>query len=182
MPKAMPWIGDAAAPSFVFGPFRLSPRQRLLTEADQPVHLGSRAFDILVALLERAGDLVSKEKLMEQVWPNTYVSPANLAVHISALRRVLKDRHGGNRYVINIPGRGYRFVAPVIAEKDAAAAAGAASSFREQALQSPFMGPGATDQPIGRAQELSTRLLAKVGLHGIGAHCPVCGSEVGPTS
>ena len=166
---------------FVFGPFRLSIRQRLLTEADQPVNLGSRAFDILVALLERAGDLVSKEELMEQVWPNTHVSPANLAVHISALRRVLKDRHGGNRYVINIPGRGYRFVAPVMAEKDAAAAAGAASSFREQALQSPFRGPGATDQPIGRAQELSTRLLATVGLHGIGAHCPVCGREVRPS-
>ena len=118
---------------------------------------------------------------MEAVWPDTYVSPANLAVHISALRRALKDRHGGNRYVLNIPGRGYRFVAPVLAEKDAAAAAGAASSFREQALQSPFMRPGATNQTVWRAQEPSTRLLATVGLQGIGTHCPVCGREVGPT-
>ncbi len=50
---------------------------------------------------------------MAQVWPNTFVEPANLTVHVAALRRALKDGHGGNRYLVNIPGRGYCFVAPV---------------------------------------------------------------------
>jgi DNA-binding winged helix-turn-helix (wHTH) protein len=177
MPQAIHWTGVAA---FVFGPFRLFPRQRLLTEADKSIHLGSRAFDILVTLLERAGHLVSKEEFMDRVWPDTCVVPANLAVHISALRRALKDRHGGNRYVINIPGRGYRFVAPVMVEKDAAPAPGAVASFRERALRLQLVEPGATDKTVGRAQELPTRRLAMVGLHGIGTHCPLCGREIDP--
>jgi DNA-binding winged helix-turn-helix (wHTH) protein len=118
----MHWVRDPIGTSFVFGHFRLCPGQRLLTEADKPVRLGSRAFDILVALLERPGELVSKEELMARVWPNTFVAPANLAVHIWALRRALGDGRKGNRYVLNIPGRGYRFVAPVTVEKDATSA------------------------------------------------------------
>jgi DNA-binding winged helix-turn-helix (wHTH) protein len=64
-------------------------------------------------LLGRPGELVTKEELIAKVWPNTFVGPANLAVHISVLRRALGDGHAGNRYVVNIHGRGYRFVAPV---------------------------------------------------------------------
>jgi DNA-binding winged helix-turn-helix (wHTH) protein len=96
-----------------FGPFRLLPTQFLLLEGDEPVSLGSRALEILVALLERAGELVTKEELMGLVWPNVFVEPANLTVHISALRRALRDGREGNRFIINIPGRGYRFVASV---------------------------------------------------------------------
>src|SRR6266850_931975 len=112
------WINGAVEMSILFGPFRLSPRQRLLLEGDKPVHLGGRAFDVLIALLERPGELVSKEELMARVWPNTFVGPANLAMHISALRRALGDGRDGNRYVVNIPGRGYRFVAPVTIVED----------------------------------------------------------------
>jgi predicted ATPase/DNA-binding winged helix-turn-helix (wHTH) protein len=95
-----------------FGPFRLLPAQHLLLKGDQPVAIGSRALDVLIALLEFPGELVSKEKLMARVWPNVFVEPANLTVHISALRRVLGDQANGNRFLINIHGRGYRFVAP----------------------------------------------------------------------
>lgn len=103
-----------AAPTEIsFGPFRLLPAQFLLLEGDKPVPLGSRALQILVALLDRAGELVTKEELMGLVWPNVFVEPANLTVHISALRRVLRDGREGNRFIINIPGRGYRFVASV---------------------------------------------------------------------
>lgn len=106
------------APTFSFGPFRLFPAQRLLLEAEEPLRLGSRALDILIALVERAGELVSKEELMVRVWPKMFVEPANLTVHVAALRRVLGDGRNGNRYLVNIPGRGYRFVAPVsVAEK-----------------------------------------------------------------
>ena len=102
------------APSEVsFGPFRLLPSQFLLLESDTPVSLGSRALEILIVLLERAGELVSKKELMARVWPNVFVEPANLTVHVSALRRTLRDGRDGNRFIINIPGRGYTFVAPV---------------------------------------------------------------------
>jgi DNA-binding winged helix-turn-helix (wHTH) protein len=95
-----------------FGPFCLLPTQRLLREGDRAVRLGSRALDLLIALIARRGELVSKEELMAQVWPNTYVEEANLTVHIAALRRALGDGQKGYRYIINIPGRGYRFIAP----------------------------------------------------------------------
>jgi DNA-binding winged helix-turn-helix (wHTH) protein len=59
------------------------------------------------------GELVGKEELMNLIWPNVFVEPANLTVHISALRRALRDGRDGNRFIINIPGRGYRFVAAI---------------------------------------------------------------------
>jgi DNA-binding winged helix-turn-helix (wHTH) protein len=96
-----------------FGPFRLLAAQFLLLEGDKPVPLGSRALEILIALLERAGELVTKKELMDLIWPNVFVEPANLTVHISALRRALRDGRNGNRFIINIPGRGYRFVASI---------------------------------------------------------------------
>jgi DNA-binding winged helix-turn-helix (wHTH) protein len=96
-----------------FGPFRLLPAQFLLLEGDKSVPLGSRALEMLIVLLERPGELVTKQELMARVWPNLFVEPANLTVHISALRRRLRDGRDGNRFIINIPGRGYCFVAPV---------------------------------------------------------------------
>jgi DNA-binding winged helix-turn-helix (wHTH) protein len=96
-----------------FGSFRLLPAQRLLLEADRPLRLGSRAFDILVALVEKAGELVTKEELIARVWPNTVVEDGNLRVHMAALRRALGDGQAGKRFVATIPGRGYRFVAPL---------------------------------------------------------------------
>src|SRR5262245_154399 len=103
----------AASTEVSFGPFRLLPTRFLLLEGDKAVPLGSRALEILTVLLERPGELVSKQELMARVWPNVFVEPANLTVHISALRRALRDGRDGNRFIINIPGRGYRFVASV---------------------------------------------------------------------
>jgi DNA-binding winged helix-turn-helix (wHTH) protein len=93
-----------------FGPFRLLPAQFLLLEGDKPVSLGSRAMHILIVLLERPGELVTKQELMARVWPDLFVEPANLPVNIAALRRALRDGRDGNRFIINIRGRGYCFV------------------------------------------------------------------------
>src|SRR6266480_3324072 len=106
---------DASA--ILFGPFRLLPAQRLLLEGDTPVRLGSRAFDILAALVERTGEVVGKEELIARAWPKTFVEDANLKIQVSALRRALGDGQGGRRYIATIPGRGYNFVAPVRFEK-----------------------------------------------------------------
>src|SRR5438046_10555075 len=96
-----------------FGPYRLLSAQRLLLEGDTPVRLGSRAFDTLAALVERAGEVVGKEELIARVWPQTFVEESNLKIQVSALRRALGDGQGGRRYVVTVPGRGYNFVAPV---------------------------------------------------------------------
>ena len=94
-----------------FGPFCLLATQFLLLEGDRAVPLGSRALLILIALLERRGELVSRQDLTARVWPNRFVAPSNLTTHMSALRRVLRDGRYGNRFIINCKGRGYRFVA-----------------------------------------------------------------------
>jgi predicted ATPase/DNA-binding winged helix-turn-helix (wHTH) protein len=105
--------GDAIS----FGPFRLLAAQRLLLEGGQPVRLGSRAFDILTALVERAGEVIGKDELIARAWPQTFVEESNLKIQVNALRRALGDGQGGHRYVVTIPGRGYNFVAPISREE-----------------------------------------------------------------
>src|SRR5712664_1202008 len=100
-----------------FGPFLLPAEERLLLEGDRPVRLGSRAFDILVCLIERAGQVVAKGELIARVWPQTFVEEANLKIQVSALRRALGDGQGGNRYILTVVGRGYNFIAPLKIEK-----------------------------------------------------------------
>ena len=112
------FTGVSAASSFSFGRFRLLPGQQILLEGEKPVRLGSRALDILTMLVERAGELVSKDELTARVWPGTFVEESSLRVHIAGLRRALGDGHAGKRYVANIPGRGYRFVARVAASQE----------------------------------------------------------------
>jgi DNA-binding winged helix-turn-helix (wHTH) protein len=134
---------------------------------EMPVQLGSRAFDILLVLLERPGELVSKEELIAKVWPNTFVAPANVAVHISALRRALGEDRRGKRYVVNISGRGYRFVAPVTVMDDSVSAVVRATSHAPAAL---FMRAGEDvelgDESFGEAQPQG-RLLTIVNSGGL---------------
>ena len=96
-----------------FGPFRLVTSRGLLLEGDRPLHIGSRALTILQVLLERPGEIVEKKELARLVWPNTFVDEANIRVHIAALRRALGDGQNGERYIVNVPGRGYGFAASV---------------------------------------------------------------------
>jgi predicted ATPase/DNA-binding winged helix-turn-helix (wHTH) protein len=158
-------------PVVSFGPFRLIPAQRLLLEGDKPVRLGSRALDILIALLDRPGELVSKEEIMARVWPNTFVEGANLTVHVAALRRALSDGQAGNRFVINIPGRGYRFVAPINLVHDPIA-----NATPVLAAKHAHNLPAGATRLIGRADTVKTltaqlyanRLLTIIGPAGIG--------------
>lgn len=98
---------------FAFGPFLLVPERQLLTRGDVPVRIGGRALDILIALVERPGQLVSKAELFSRVWPNTFVEESNLKVNVAALRRALGEKSGGERYIIAVSGRGYKFVSSV---------------------------------------------------------------------
>lgn len=102
-------------PIYEFGDFRLDTVQRqLFVKTDErALPLTSRAFDALLFLVEHPGELVSRTALMEAVWPNTIVEENNLSQCIVAIRRTLGERPGEHKYVVTIPGRGFRFVAPV---------------------------------------------------------------------
>src|ERR1700688_3702976 len=102
--------GYAAQGVITFGPFRLSAAERLIERSGEPLQLGGRAMDILIALVDRAGEVVTQRELIDRVWSNVNVDDSNLRYHVAALRRALGDGQDGARYVINVPGRGYCFV------------------------------------------------------------------------
>ena len=143
------------------------PRQRQLFDGDRPLRLGSHAFDLLVALVERAGKTVGPDELMSRAWPDTAVDAAALRVNISALRKILGDGRDGNRFIINVPGRGYSFVAAATSERVATIPL------------NPFNGDGICALPpsvIGRSDVVATltaqlarhRLVTIIGPGGIG--------------
>jgi predicted ATPase/DNA-binding winged helix-turn-helix (wHTH) protein len=96
-----------------FGPFRLFAAERLLKKGDEPVLLGGRSLDVLITLVERAGEVVTRKELISHVWPDVTVEEANLRVQVNGLRKALGEGREDARYVVNVPGRGYSFVAPV---------------------------------------------------------------------
>ncbi len=154
-----------------FGPYRLLTAQRLLLEGDERVRLGGRAFDILTALVERAGKVVSKEELIARAWPTTTVEEASLTIQVSALRRALGDGQGLNRYIATVVGRGYNFVAR-IREEEPSQASPPQSIARTVLHNLPF----AITRMIGREEIVTTlvaqlsrqRLVTIVGPGGIG--------------
>jgi len=93
-----------------FGPFRLDLRGRRLLRQDNVIPLGGRALDLLCVLASARGELVSKDRLMAEVWPGLVVEENNLYVHISMIRKALETEVDAKPYVITVPGRGYRFV------------------------------------------------------------------------
>src|SRR5205809_133103 len=99
---------------YEFGGFRLETSRRLLTTRDgMPVALTPKALDTLVYLVEHRGKVVTKEALLEAVWPDTQVEENNLNQNISALRRALGGARSENRFIVTVPGRGFNFVATV---------------------------------------------------------------------
>jgi DNA-binding winged helix-turn-helix (wHTH) protein/tetratricopeptide (TPR) repeat protein len=98
---------------YEFGKFRCDPQEHLLLSEGRPVALSPKAFEILLALIQSKGRLLTKDALMHQVWPDSFVEEGNLTVNISALRRALGENSGEQQYIETVPRRGYRFVAPV---------------------------------------------------------------------
>ena len=97
-----------------FGPFRLDADAGILFHGAEPTELGQRAVALLLLLLERAGEPVSKEALIEAAWPGLAVEDSNLTVQIAALRRVFEDAAGGGSWIETLPRRGYRYVGPEV--------------------------------------------------------------------
>jgi predicted ATPase/DNA-binding winged helix-turn-helix (wHTH) protein len=125
-----------------FGPFRLSPAERLLYRAGKPIHLGARALDILIALVDHAGEVVRKKDLVARVWPGLTVEEPCLRFHIAALRKALGDGSDGVRYVLTLTGQGYCLVAPIV---------------RSSALMTP-----ASEDPISRHRSMLPQQLTRM--------------------
>lgn len=163
---------EVALRSFSFGPFVLIPERQQLLLRNAQVRIGGRALDILTALVERPGDVVSKRNLMMRAWPDVVVDEGNLKVNVAALRRLLET--GGPEplaYIATVTGRGYRFVAPVQAGgPPMSVSAPALTDKRRHNL------PTGVTQIFGRADEINSiqsdlkeaRLVSIVGPGGIG--------------
>jgi predicted ATPase/DNA-binding winged helix-turn-helix (wHTH) protein len=172
----MPTPPEPAAPlpaSVCFGRFELRPREGRLLDGGVPVPLGGRAFDLLIALVERAGELVSRNELIERVWPGRIVEENNLSVQVNAVRKAI-----GGEWLKTVPGRGYRLAtepspAPMAAATQpgvqaAATQADAPAEPRHLPIQQPVL--------IGRGEELAAlatlidqhRLVTVCGAGGIG--------------
>ncbi len=153
-----------------FGSFQLIPSQRLLLNAGVPLRLGSRALDILIVLASRPGEIITKDELSAAVWQGVFVEDINLRVHITSLRKALGDDPATPRYISNIPGRGYCFVAAVTPQDEPEKPAVQANSPQLRGL------PAAFGRIIGRDTALSAlehqlaaqRLVTVVGPGGIG--------------
>ncbi len=127
---------------YEFGGFRVDPVRRRLMLGREQVPLTPKAFSILLVLLERRGEVVEKEDLIQKVWPDTFVTEANLTQNVSSLRKALGERANDHRYVVTVPGRGYSFVAEVIEVPREATGEFQISAFRESLLPA---------EPVSRA-------------------------------
>jgi predicted ATPase/DNA-binding winged helix-turn-helix (wHTH) protein len=142
--RALRHVNAGAAARLNFGPFSLRNHGEALYFGDDLVRVGSRARHILAFLAARPGQVVLKSEIMAEVWPNTNVGENNLTVHIAALRHALGDGRDGAQYIVNVPGRGYRFVATI-----------------SQGLSNETQSPGVTNSP---PTNLPARLAPAIGI------------------
>jgi len=135
--------------AFMFGPFNLSVAQRLLKKGEEKIPIGGRALDLLIVLVERAGEVISHKELIARAWPDVTVEEANLRGQIAALRKMLGDGLDGARYISNVAGRGYCFVAAVARSAEERALPGAGRA----------VGPKSEITAAGQQAETSIELL-----------------------
>jgi predicted ATPase/DNA-binding winged helix-turn-helix (wHTH) protein len=154
-----------------FGPFSLVASERRLTNDGMPVELGGRALDILIALVSRPNEVVSKNDLLSQVWPDVTVEESSLRFHMASLRKALGDGKDGARYITTLTGRGYCFVAPISRSSGRSSARAAVS------VGSPYANlPPRLTRMVGRGDDVlrlltllnAERFITIVGTGGIG--------------
>lgn len=161
-------VGLAHPENYVFGPFELRAPERLLLHEGVQIALGSRAMDVLLCLIERAGEVVGQDELLDLVWQGVTVEPAALRVHLSTLRKALAEADPEASYVSNVAGRGYSFVGPV-------GRVPATEAHRSGVKARARLGPASgrvvgRDRVVDDLQQLSTteRVITLVGPAGVG--------------
>jgi predicted ATPase/DNA-binding winged helix-turn-helix (wHTH) protein len=173
-----PPLHQAFQRALSFGRFTLDPTRKLLLDDGRAVRLGGRALDLLIALVERAGDVVSHDDLYARVWPSTVVEESSLRVQMSSLRKALGDNQGDTRYIASLPGRGYRFVMSVTQRRGATAPSKVAIAVAAAVAGAmpPRLFPSRLTSVVGREQALAllnaklarSRLVTLVGSGGMG--------------
>lgn len=153
-----------------FGSFQFHPYKRQLLQGDRPVRIGSRALDILQVLIRQPGEIIGKDRIIAQVWGDTVVEEINLRVHIAALRRALGEGRTGERYIANVPLRGYGFVGVVESVVAPAQAVQLPCEVRASNLPILLMGLVGRQALLARVvkQMPATRLMTLVGPGGMG--------------
>jgi Tol biopolymer transport system component/DNA-binding winged helix-turn-helix (wHTH) protein len=141
-------------PPYVFGPFLLDASERRLLRDGRTVALTPKAFDLLCILVEHSGRLMTKEQLLQALWPSTFVQESNLNHCVSVLRKALGDDGNGERYIETVPKRGYRFVAPVAQTLSAPAIAQPADAANVTPI------PASHEQSRWRARDTARALIA----------------------
>jgi TolB-like protein len=106
-------MSDTESPIYEFAQYRLDAGRLMLWRVGEPIPLTPKVFDTLLLLVRRRGEILTKEELLQTIWPDTIVEENNLNQHISTLRRILGENRGENRFIATIPGRGYRFIPEV---------------------------------------------------------------------
>jgi predicted ATPase/DNA-binding winged helix-turn-helix (wHTH) protein len=157
-----------------FGPFCLSPSERLLTKCGEPVEIGGRSFDLLVTLTEQPGRVLSKRELLKRVWSDVVVEDGSLRFHMAGLRKLLGDGISGARYIATQVGVGYAFVAAV--ERQGGAAVPRLTEESPRAPASSVNLPARLPHLIGREHDLAflmerivaTPLFSIIGAAGVG--------------
>lgn len=162
---------ESSNAEFCFGCFRLDRTRRLLTRDGDVVRIGARGLDILITLTDRAGEVVSKRDLLDAVWSGIAIDEAGLRVHMTSLRRALGDGKDGARYIVNIAGRGYSFVAPFRHERTPDRSSDPVFASRQgrqiPSIPSLFVGRDETVQSLCRLL-LQRRFVSIIGAGGIG--------------
>jgi DNA-binding winged helix-turn-helix (wHTH) protein/tetratricopeptide (TPR) repeat protein len=153
---------------YEFGPFRMDPDKQVLLRGNDPVAVTPKAFETLLALVRRSRDVVSKEELLKEVWPDSIVEESNLSQNVFLLRKALGDTSENRQYIVTLPGRGYRFAATVrtITEQEETEALVAQSRTRTQiVIEEDEAEPAEVLQalPVPRDPRGGRRLLLPVG-------------------
>lgn len=156
-------LNDEEKVIYRFEGFELDPTRRLLLKAGRVVQLTPKAFDTLLVLVRNRGRVMEKDELMQAVWPDTIVEETNLAHNISALRKILGQKGGDNRFIITAQGRGYSFVAEV--QQEARGSLDKIIDKEDDALNAALLvqsaaAPAAEAAPMLTAQPPRSRLLA----------------------
>jgi DNA-binding winged helix-turn-helix (wHTH) protein len=148
---------------YEFEGFRLEANKRLLMRNGTPVPLTAKVFDTLLHLVQRSGHVVEKEELMRAIWPDTVVEENNLNQNISTLRRVLGQNQAENRYIVTIPGRGYRFVGNLTNRSEPAQQISAAEKPQATIAILPFENLSADREKEYLADGLTEETIASLG-------------------
>jgi DNA-binding winged helix-turn-helix (wHTH) protein/TolB-like protein/Flp pilus assembly protein TadD len=149
---------------YEFDDFRVDAARRVLLRRGEPVSLKPRVFDTLLYLVRNRGRLLEKDELMRAIWPDAFVEENNLNQNVSTLRRALGESRGENRYIVTVPGRGYRFAADVRTVPEVTAELEGPVAVESDALAAPGVSPEPRERPAWRSVVAPLTLLAVAGL------------------